>query len=292
MITALKAQSTHRPIPIRRYVYEQLALSKPGFWADWKKRTVDESEEEPFQELAAPPEMNRPSKEHRLGPFKGDPDAKKEKFKNDEYASPVTQEPTKKPPPTKGWIAMGNQAAEFWLKQNPLMDSGSSTILESLEKHRRAQDLYRFQQYRISRGIKEHESQTMAQFIILRQRERDAARAKRPFGYGEPTNFDKMVDLLHKPKPPYTPPTFEVLKQGTTQWVQQVPNWTVGNLNVAQNGYASNPTAPKNQAKAALAGRMNGPINVMARQKLNLGRTTPSDASVRNGTASKSKLNY
>lgn len=256
-----RVPSSHRASPVRTYVYEQLGISKPGFWADWRKRTIAEPETEEYTPDEEN-EINDPSQEYHLAKW---PEQKKT-AKKDFAGMNMDMGTAAGGGGGKGkgiaWAPLLANQSQQWFKQNPLVGSSSMDLmgLEKAIANREASTML------FGMGEKGKGASgllALAQYYVAKTQERADARASRPFGAGEPTNFDKMLAMVAKPKPIYTPPTFEVLKKGTSVIVSKVPNQTIGQLNVSQNGYVSNPMPPQKKAadmlsKAASASTMRG----------------------------------
>ena len=254
-----RVPSTHRASPVRTYVYEQLGISKPGFWADWRKRTIEEPEPDEYTKDEEN-EINDPSQEYHLAKWPEEKKTPKKdftvKFEQEQQAAG----PAKKKGPQLAWAPMLRNQGQQWFKTNPLMTADSMSVA-GLEKAIVNQQAADYLDGKGQEGLGFPGLMSLAKFYGKKQQERANARENRPFGAGEPTNFDKMMDLVYKPKPIYQPPTFKVLTQGTTTLLEAVPNYTVGQLNVSQNGYVTNPATPQEQAKTGLqaAGKVKKP---------------------------------
>lgn len=253
---ARRVPSTHRASPVRTFVYEQLGLSKPGFWADWRKRTIEEPEPAGYQEEEEAPEINDPTKDYSLQEFQGDGPSKKKNFKNLEFGQENQQ-----PSPSGGkvntaWAPLLLAQSKAWFKSNPFMTSSNALDLIGLERAVSNREAAAFLMEKGPDGTGLRGLSELGKFYGEKAAQRAAARARQPFGSGMPTNFDKMLALLERPKPIYKPPTFEILTQGTSTIVAQLPDYTIGQLNVSQNGYVTNTASPQKQAGKAIAGRL------------------------------------
>jgi len=239
---------------VRTYVYEQLGISKPGFWADWRKRTIEEPEPDEYT-ADEDNEINDPTQEYHLAKWPEQEKAKKKDF------TPMAMDmgtPQAGPDKSKrtglAWAPLLENQSKQWFKQNPLVGS-SSLDLMGLERAMANKGAAEFL-YGLGKGGTGYEGlKNLAQYYVKKTQERAVARGNRPFGAGEPTNFDKMMAMLEKPKPPYTPPTFEILTQGTSTLTSKVPNYTIGQLNVSQNGYVTNSVTPQNKASNMIASK-------------------------------------
>ena len=255
MVSALKAQSTHRPIPVRRFVYQQLGLSKPGFWADWRKRTVDEPEPSEFQEEKAPEKSQGPSLYVPYPPvkFQGDkPTPKKGSFKNMEFAQEVKPK-TKRQPRwfPFDWASMLEGQSKPWFKANQLLktDSMSRAMLRLAVEKQRSADFLR------SKGEKGKGwdgLKNLNKFSAALNVERVGRnQALKQFGQVEPPNFIKtQEELKYRSKNSvYTPPKYQTSPPGA-RFV--VSDYTAGQPVASQNGYDN----PQKQAAKGLADRM------------------------------------
>ena len=246
-----RVPSTHRASPVRTYVYEQLGISKPGFWADWRKRTIEEPEPDEYTPDEEN-EINDPSQEYHLAKWPEQEKAAKKDFTPMAMDMGTPQAaPQKGKAPQLAWAPLLRNQGQQWFKSNPLMTADSMSV-SGLEKAIVNQQAADYLDGKGQEGLGFPGLMSLAKFYGKKQQERANARENRPFGAGEPTNFDKMMDLVYKPKPIYQPPTFKILTQGTTTMLEQVPNYTVGQLNVSQNGYVTNPATPQEQAKSGL----------------------------------------
>jgi hypothetical protein len=243
---------------VRTFVYEQLGLSKPGFWADWRKRTIEEPEPEGYQaDEEKAPEVSQGPTKYEPVKFQGDGPSKKKQFENMKFEQPAP------PPPEKGhlihpdWAKLLNDQADSWFKGRGRL-SGSSMI--DLMRSQDAFDNRNIAAMIRAQGDGNIDTQgvfkIMAQYWGQKQEQRDRARAARPFGTLEPTIFDQMVDIYYKTEPIYKPATLEVLTQGTTNLVAKKQGTSqgtsIGQLNVSQNGYVSSPLIPQKQAMQTL----------------------------------------
>ena len=248
-----RVPSTHRASPVRTYVYEQLGISKPGFWADWRKRTIEEPEPEEFTPDEEN-EINDPSQEYHLAKWPEEKAAAKKDFTTkfpEQAAAPASGGGGKHSGPA--WAPILENQSKQWFKSNPLLTTNSTLSLMGLEKAIANQQAADMLYGKGEGGTGAAGLLALAQFYGHKAQERAIARSNRPFGAGEPTNFDKMMALVGKPKPIYKPPTYQVLTQGTSKLVAKVPSSTIGQLNVSQNGYVSSRLPPQKQASNMIA---------------------------------------
>ena len=271
---ARRIASTHRASPVRTFVYEQLGLSKPGFWADWRKRTIEEPEPEGYQaDEEKAPEVSQGPTEVSQGPtkyepvkFQGDGPSKKKQFENMKFEQPAPA------PPEKGTKIGGDLAklmddqAKAWFKTYSRGYQGSNLIDGMRAEGARDNANIAFLLHARGQLYGASALKTIGEYFDKKIDADRRARANRAFGYGEPTNFDKMLDIFYRPKPPYKPPTYEILTQGTTTFVAKKLDTTIGQLNVSQNGYVSQNLIPQKQAAHAL-GKMQPPRNSLAANK-------------------------
>jgi len=265
-----RVPSTHRASPVRTFVYEQLGLSKPGFWADWRKRTIEGPEPEGYQEEEAP-EVSQGPTQYAPVKFHGDEPTAKKQFKNTEFQQEASTEVQKKNLKIGGPLAaLMNKQSQTWFKENTLLSGFAMSAMGVMgaEKAIQNQQAAAFLRDKGQGEISYEGVKSLTQFYGMKAKERAIARTNRPFGASEPTNFDKMLALFEKQKPIYTAPTYKILTQGTTKLVSQVPNTSIGQLNVSQNGYVTNPTAPQKQARTTISGRLQT-------AKVNLGGSKP-----------------
>jgi len=237
-----RIESTHRASPIRTYVYDQLGLSKPGFWADWRRRTIKAQANEDLPDDEQAEKSDLPTNDNDLEMptvEKGNP----KKFKNMEFM----QEAQAEAPKQRKWVdwyskpmgkMMQASADKIW-KGNPLWTSTSSLNLMSMQTA--------VFDERVAEASRAGENVFAAIVRLSAESHKWEAkvRADKPFGSLGETNFDKMLRLLQtrphtvKPAPDYTVKYTSVSSGGSTVAKAAPPETTQGNLNVGQNGYVS-----------------------------------------------------
>lgn len=250
---ALKAQSTHRASPVRTYVYEQLGISKPGFWADWKhKRDKEEAGEED--------DFSLPSIERQEWKPKT-PD-----FKNYEWGDVQKRKPLEMDemdmggggggaPTGRGSAAATKQfknqlnsvvanSGKYLSQAHPIL-SGSSSNLLAAEKIGTSYALSQAFALALQKDPHAMLNKVATEYYFNKANAAAVARDNIPFGHGLPTQFEQMQAALHKEKPKVKGNTKGVsVQQVQKQQVKQTPQLKTAvpqktQFNVKQNGYSS-----------------------------------------------------
>ena len=247
---ALKKQSTHQSLGAREAVYNQLGLSKPGFWVKQQRRL--RGEEDDSDEGYDPLQQTAPQYQE-LDAYKpkkwdwGQPPAKKKQAQLG-YMDMGTMAQGGKPGTGATRRALNTQlltaTSNVWKslgKAHPLVTASSSNMLMT-EKYSTAYALSQAYGAALRDNPMADMGKVATEYYFNKANAAAVSRANVPFGHGEPTQFEKMQAMLAKPKP--------IIKGNTgSKGVQQAKAKQAPQLksasqnktqfNVKQNGYAS-----------------------------------------------------